>query len=244
MRLDQRVAAEFSVSKSKAQDLIHASRIKVNNTVVTRKAQLVSDDDRITKIEQLEFVSRSGFKLYHALLSLNLDLHAKIVLDIGSSTGGFSECCLMMGASHVYAVDVGFNQLHPKLRGLDTLTSKEGFNAKELTPETFGRCFEVIVCDVSFISITQLFANIASVSSDHADILLLFKPQFECGPQALNKHGVVKNLKLVQNTIDRVIAQAALIQLIHVRTLKSEVVGRSGNQEYILYFKKEGEPNA
>lgn len=238
MRLDQRCVLQFNLTKSKAQDLIQAGRVFVNDQCILKKAALVEDTDRISIQEQLDFVSRAGFKLYHALKSLNLELTDKICLDIGASTGGFSDCCIHCGAKHVYAFDVGHNQCHPSLYGNDRLTYIDGLNAKNLGKDTFDIAFDFICCDISFISLSRIYDNISATASAQTDIVLLFKPQFECGSSALNKHGVVKNRKLIEAALEKSIIDAKRAGLIHIQTLLSSVIGRSGNQEYIIYYKK------
>lgn len=240
MRLDEYVAASKQISKSKAQDMIQEKFVLVNELVMTKKAYQIKEGDQVDFViqENPVFVSRSGNKLYHALLETGVEVLGKTCLDVGASTGGFSDCCLQLGAKKVFALDVGSDQLDQSLKGDTRLVSLEQFNVRDLTVDTLGGLVDFVCCDVSFISLHKIISPMIQVGQTHADYFLLFKPQFECGKRYLNKHGVVKDLKIIETILSQFIDSAQNLGLQWLKTLKSSVIGRSGNQEYILYFRK------
>ena len=184
IRLDKALLNQIS-SRAKAQDMIKEGKISVNGKVITKASFLVED----------EFVSRGAFKLKGCLDTYNVNIQNQVVLDIGASTGGFTDVCLRYGAKKVYALDVGHLQLAKELDQDCRVIKMEGHNAREIVPEWFDESIDFMCMDVSFISCKTILEHVLRVLSIR-HIAILVKPQFECGPTALNKHGVLKNSNL------------------------------------------------
>ena len=195
MRLDEYVHHNgYTESRSKAQDIILAGCVFVNGIKVTSKAQKIKDTDKIEVIQNRKYVSRAGEKLEKALLEFNLSVENKICLDIGASTGGFTDCLLSHGAKKVYALDVGHNQLVYKLRNDKRVISIEDFNAKDIKREMFeGEIPSIVVSDVSFISISKIAPIIFKELNDLEYWVSLIKPQFEAEKGEVSKGGIIKD---------------------------------------------------
>lgn len=233
MRLDKLLAKRFG-SRTKAQDAIKAGRVQVAGKTVTKAGFEVEDPNHVTVQEaDQEFVSRAGAKLKKAVDECGIDLQGQIVLDIGASTGGFTDVCLQEGARKVYALDVGHLQLDPGLDADPRVVKMEGFNARNLKREDLEDSPDFICMDVSFISArTVLEPVLQQIDANHLAVLV--KPQFECGPQHLNKHGVLRNDKIRERIIQEM--KTWLLQYFHhVRVVDEVLAGRSGNREAILY---------
>lgn len=235
IRLDKVLLNQIS-SRAKAQDMIKEGKISVNGKVITKSSFLVGDEDDIvvTHTED-EFVSRGAFKLKGCLDKYNVNIQNQVVLDIGASTGGFTDVCLRYGAKKVYALDVGHLQLAKELDQDCRVIKMEGHNAREIVPEWFDESIDFMCMDVSFISCKTILEHVLRVLSIR-HIAILVKPQFECGPTALNKHGVLKNSKLALQIVEDV--KSFLFQYYgSVEAMPSILEGRSGNQEYMVYAK-------
>lgn len=233
MRLDQYLSQELQ-SRTRAQDAIEAGRIRVNGKVIKKAAFPVSDADEIVIEEaKQDFVSRAGGKLEGAVEEFGIQLENQTVLDVGASTGGFTQCCLQHGAKKVYALDVGTLQLSDALRSDERVISMENTNAREISADWFADPIDFVCMDVSFISsLTLLEPLLACMHPKH--MVILVKPQFECGKQALNKKGIVKNEKDALAALEKV---RTFLKTFYPRVcaMPSPVVGRKGNQEYLLY---------
>lgn len=236
MRLDKAIM-ERCQTRTKAQDAIKEGRVKVNGKTITKASTSVCETDTI-EIEpaQQEYASRAGFKLASAIEAFDINLEGKTVLDIGASTGGFTDVCLQKGAKKVYALDVGHLQLAKALDEDGRVVKMEGCNARYLKKEWFADEIDFICMDVSFISAKTILDRVFAVL-DVPELIILIKPQFECGPAALNSHGVLKNEKLRLKILQdmkayglQVYEQAAIID--------SPLPGRSGNQEALLHLMK------
>lgn len=238
MRLDEYVHHNgYTESRSKAQDIILAGCVFVNGVKVTSKAQKIKDTDKIEVIQNRKYVSRAGEKLEKALLEFNLSVENKICLDIGASTGGFTDCLLSHGAKKVYALDVGHNQLVYKLRNDKRVISIEDFNAKDIKREMFeGEIPSIVVSDVSFISISKIAPIIFKELNDLEYWVSLIKPQFEAEKGEVSKGGIIKDdilrEKIVNNAINR-ITETGFKEI--NRTI-SPIKGSKGNIEYLSYF--------
>lgn len=232
MRLDVACVEQLK-TRSKAQDAISEGRVSVNGKVIYKASFQVSDDDLIQiESKDNEFVSRGGYKLLGAIEKYKIELTNLVVLDVGASTGGFTDVCLKNGAKKVYALDVGHLQLDSSLEKDVRVIKMEGHNAREIVPEWFDEKIDFLCMDVSFISCKTILSHIFSVMKIN-QIAILVKPQFECGPKYLNKHGVLKNKKLSKQIIEDV--QAFILQYYkNVDYMESIITGRSGNQEYML----------
>lgn len=238
MRLDEYVHHNgYTESRSKAQDIILAGCVFVNGIKVTSKAQKIKDTDKIEVIQNRKYVSRAGEKLEKALLEFNLSVENKICLDIGASTGGFTDCLLSHGAKKVYALDVGHNQLVYKLRNDKRVISIEDFNAKDIKREMFeGEIPSIVVSDVSFISISKIAPIIFKELNDLEYWVSLIKPQFEAEKGEVSKGGIIKDdilrEKIVNNAINR-ITETGFKEI--NRTI-SPIKGSKGNIEYLSFF--------
>ena len=233
VRLDK-ACIEKMETRTRAKDAIQEGRVFVNGKVIIKASYLVDEDDVIEiQSKENDFVSRAGQKLQGAFDEFHIQIENQVVLDIGASTGGFTDVCLRHGAKKVYALDVGHLQLSEKLEKDARVVKYEGKNAREIVPDWFDESIDFLCMDVSFISCkTILKVVFEQLNVKHMAILV--KPQFECGPEALNKHGVLRNDRLRQKIIEGVKA-FLLTQYQHVYTMDSILSGRSGNQETILY---------
>lgn len=238
MRLDEYVHHNgYTESRSKAQDIILAGCVFVNGVKVTSKAQKIKDTDKIEIIQNKKYVSRAGEKLEKALVEFNLSVENKICLDIGASTGGFTDCLLSYGAKKVYALDVGHNQLVYKLRNDKRVISIEDFNAKDIKREMFeGETPSIVVSDVSFISISKIAPIIFKELYDLEYWVSLIKPQFEAEKGEVSKGGIIKDdilrEKIVNNAINRITA----VGFKEINRTISPIKGSKGNIEYLSYF--------
>ncbi|MBW5397214.1 TlyA family RNA methyltransferase [Brachyspira pilosicoli] len=238
MRLDEYVHHNgYTESRSKAQDIILAGCVFVNGVKVTSKAQKIKDTDKIEIIQNRKYVSRAGEKLEKALLEFNLSVENKICLDIGASTGGFTDCLLCHGAKKVYALDVGHNQLVYKLRNDKRVISIEDFNAKDIKREMFeGEPPSIVVSDVSFISISKIAPIIFKELYDLEYWVSLIKPQFEAEKGEVSKGGIIKDdilrEKIVNNAIDRITS----VGFKEINRTISPIKGSKGNIEYLSHF--------
>ena len=227
-------------SRKKAQDLIDASAVKIDGVIVKKSSVTINEavPHRVELEQVFKYVSRGGMKLEAALDAFHINVNRAKAVDIGASTGGFTDCLLKRGASRVYAVDAGVGQLHPELLRDERVRSIEKFNARELTPDvTEGPC-DVAVVDVSFISQTYLIEPIASVLKDGGVFISLIKPQFEAGRQALGKNGVVSSGAYRYLAAKRVISFACEKGFDCLNLIRSPIDGGDGNREYLALFIK------
>ena len=184
------------------------------------------------------YVSRGGYKLKAALESFNIDVNERIALDIGASSGGFTDCLLQNGAKHVIAVDSGHGQLNARLVEDKRVTSIEGYNARYLKREDFKSVPDLAVMDVSFISATLIIPSVYSVLGDNSDFICLIKPQFEVGRSGISKGGIVKNENLRQYAIDKVVSSAVACGFEFCSSIRSPIEGGDGNVEFLGHFRK------
>lgn len=241
MRVDVYLtAAGYTSSRKKAQDLISEGAVIIDGEPVKKSSAPINETvEHSVIIEQVfPFVSRGGVKLQAALDAFGINVNGKKAVDVGASTGGFTDCLLQRGAKRVIAVDSGIGQLHESLREDNRVLSVEHFNARELNTEiTDGYC-DIAVADVSFISQTYIIPPIATVLRDGGIFVSLIKPQFEAGRQALGKNGVVTNSAYRFLAAKRVIYCAAENGFDCLGLIKSPIEGGDGNKEYLAYFVK------
>jgi 23S rRNA (cytidine1920-2'-O)/16S rRNA (cytidine1409-2'-O)-methyltransferase len=234
MRLDQYLVEHCGLfSRNKAQELVKAGKVRVAGTVVTKPSHKVGDEP--VEIEQTEmYVSRAAQKLKGFLPRLPFSPGGMDALDIGASTGGFTQVLLEQGAAHVDAVDVGSQQLHPDLRSDARVTSIENMDIRKFEP---GRRYELVVSDVSFISLLNILEDVDRLASEW--IILLFKPQFEVGREVKrDRNGVIRDDKAVMRAMLR-FEDACMVrgwQL--VAREASKLLGKEGNIEYCYCYKK------
>lgn len=227
-------------SRQKAKTLIDDGRVKIDGTILKKPSIEVDDsvEHNVTVIDDCPYVSRGGLKLEKILEHLNLDLNGAVALDIGASTGGFTHCMLIKGASRVYAVDSGTDQLDVSLRNNERVISIENFNARNLTKEIINQEVDVITVDVSFISQTLIIPSAIDLLKENGVYIGLIKPQFEVGKAKVGKGGIVKNKKYRKEAVEKVLDYAALYNLSCIALIESPITGGDGNVEYVAAFKK------
>lgn len=222
----------------KASELILNNYVLVNGSIATKPSRQVQPGDELLVRFKEKFVSRGGLKLEGALSAFGIEPKGLRVLDAGSSTGGFTDCLLQNGAARVYAIDVGTNQLHEKLRGDDRVVSIERTNLKEFEdPEGLG--FELIVGDLSFVSLTQLSGKLVSLAMPGASIVILVKPQFEVGyKDASRSKGVIKDSNLWRSSLIKVGESFLEADSSIVDLATSNIKGTQGNVEFFYHVVK------
>jgi 23S rRNA (cytidine1920-2'-O)/16S rRNA (cytidine1409-2'-O)-methyltransferase len=235
LRLDRlMVERGLAESREKAQALIMAGEVMLNGQKASKPGQPVAEDAVLEVLARPPYVGRGGFKLAAALRDFAIDVQGKICLDVGSSTGGFTDALLQAGAARVHAVDVGAGQLDWKLRNDARVVVHEGLNARELRFEQIGEQVALIVCDVSFISITLILPALPPLLQDDGQMVILIKPQFEVGKGQVGKGGIVRDPELHRAACERV--ENAVRELgYQTSVMQSPILGAEGNKEFLLY---------
>lgn len=238
IRIDQLLVERgLAESREKAQALILAGHVLVNNQKAVKPGHSVPRDAALEVAERMPYVSRGGYKLAGALDHWNIAVTGWTCLDVGSSTGGFTDCLLQRGAARIWAIDVGHNQLDWKLRNHPLVAAREGVNARFLRPEDFPTPFDLTVCDASFISLTLLIPAIVPLLAPHGAMILLIKPQFEVERGQVGKGGIVRDPELHQAACARVRA-AVETQGFQTDIIESPILGTEGNREFLLYARR------
>lgn len=237
-RLDILLKHKFNFSREYSKEIIYKGYVKVDGKSILKPSFKVNLDTLIELDEKgiPKYVSRGGLKLEKAINLFKIDLNSKICLDIGASKGGFTDCMLKFGASKVYAVDVGTNQLDEKLLINEKVISLENTDIRNLKNLDDDILF--ISTDVSFISIEKIIRNAFSILHKDGEIILLIKPQFELGKKSNNKKGVIKNKKVHKEVIQNIIEFSNDIGLFLHGFTFSPITGKDGNIEYLAYMKK------
>ena len=221
-------------SREKARALILAGQALVDGQKVDKAGHAVDADARIELLEQPRYVGRGGLKLEAALDHFGIPAAGKICLDIGASTGGFTDCLLQRGASRVYTIDVGTGQLDWKLRNDARVIAREQTNARYLSRGEVPEPVDLAVCDVSFISITMILPAVAGLLAENGEMVILVKPQFELERRQVGKGGIIRDPALHQQACQRV--EDAVRRLgFQCEIIPSPVLGAEGNQEFLLY---------
>ncbi len=237
IRIDQLLVERgLAESREKAQALILAGHVRVNNQKAAKPGHSIPRDATIEVAERMPYVSRGGYKLAGALDHWNIDVTGRTCLDVGASTGGFTDCLLQRGAGRVWAIDVGHNQLVWKLRNHPLVAAREGVNARFLRPEDFPAPFDLAVCDASFISLTLLIPAIVPLLAARGAMILLVKPQFEVERRQVGKGGIVRDPALHQAACVRVRASVETLGF-QTDIIESPILGAEGNREFLLYAK-------
>ena len=232
-------------SRERGRALIMAGKVLVNETAVTKAGAPVDPEATIRiKGETCPYVSRGGLKLAGALDDLQISAEGRVILDIGASTGGFTDVCLQRGAAKSYAVDVGTNQLDYAIRSDPRVFSLEKTNARELVPDMLPGLADLAVIDVSFISIVKVLPNVLACLSPSAEVLAMVKPQFEAGKEHVGKGGVVRDPEVRKAAVDRVVDTAIELGLVELGRADARIKGPKGNQETFVHFKKTTEKSA
>ena len=240
-RLDTLLVARGLVeSREKARALILAGKVDVGGRRTEKAGTLVSDDVDIRVVEpDHPWVGRGGIKLAHALEAFRVDVTDRLALDIGASTGGFTDVLLQRGARHVIAVDVGHNQLHWKLRSDSRVTALEGINARSMTAADLpglGEGAGIVSIDVSFISLRHILPALPPLMAPRADVIALVKPQFEAGRDEVGRGGLVKDAAVHERVIAEVTATAAKVGLQRLALIDSPITGVEGNREFLMHL--------
>jgi len=235
LRLDQLLVERGLVSsREKARALILAGQVRVDGQKIDKAGQAVPSEARLELIETPRYVGRGGLKLEAALQHFHISPAGKICLDVGSSTGGFTDCLLQHGAARVYAIDVGTAQLDWKLRNDPRVVLHEQVNARYLSRREVPETIDLAVADVSFISITMILPPMATLLAQDAEMVILVKPQFELERQQVEKGGIIRDPSLHARACQRV--EDAVRQLgFQTEIVPSPVLGAEGNQEFLLY---------
>lgn len=238
MRLDLVLCSRsLTSSRTEAQRLIKEGKVLVDNVIVTKPAFDATEQMQIRIVGDLcPYVSRGGLKLAAALDAFGISPNGLICIDVGASTGGFTDCLLQNGATYVYAVENGHGQLHPKLLDDSRVVSIEHYNARNLVKDDFAKPIAFAVLDVSFISQTLILPSLVSVLDKGATIITLIKPQFEVGKAMLSKGGIVKNPKARKAACEQVISFAESLGLVCKGVIQSPILGGDGNEEFLAAF--------
>ncbi len=231
MRLDKYISSKYNITRSRASDLIKLGSVSVNQIFVTKPSYTVKETDLIKVDLSLKYESRAGSKLEEAIRFYNLDFQDKTVLDVGSSTGGFTSCSLSFGAKVVYAYDVGKNQMDQNLRQNPRIRLFEQTNILSVKPALTDIC----LVDVSFTSVIPIINHL----KDQASLfIVLFKPQFEVGKKHL-KGGIVKDEQVIKEAINNFLEVLASLEIKVIGYKKVQLKGKKGNQEYIFVGEKD-----
>lgn len=225
-------------SREQAQRLILAGEVSSRGHAVAKPGTKIADDTPLEVKNKPKYVGRGGFKLEGALDFFGVDPVGKVCLDIGASTGGFTDCLLQRGALRVHAIDVGTNQLVWKLRNDSRVIVKEQFNARHMVESDLGESVELIVSDVSFISLTKILPAAFGVLQPEGQIVCLIKPQFELTPECIGTGGIVRDEALRQQAIDKI--HDFVVNELHRTWLgcaPSQITGTDGNQEFLAWLR-------
>jgi len=234
-RLDRLLVERGLVaSREKAQALIMAGEVLIRGQKAAKSGQMVEADVPLELLARPRYVSRGGLKLEAALEHFGIAVEGRVCLDVGSSTGGFTDCLLQHGAARVHAVDVGAGQLDWKLRNDPRVIPHEGINARELQVAEIGEPVDLATCDVSFISVTLVLPAMVAILCPEGGMVILVKPQFEVGKGQVGKGGIVRDPDLHRAACERV--AGAVEQLGFAASIReSPILGAEGNKEFLLY---------
>jgi 23S rRNA (cytidine1920-2'-O)/16S rRNA (cytidine1409-2'-O)-methyltransferase len=234
-RLDQLLVKKgLAESREIAQKLILAGQVTIGQNPATKAGQLVTEEADVRVLKPLKYASRGGLKLEAALDTFGIDVAGKTALDIGASTGGFTDCLLQRNARKVICVDVGYGQLSWKLRHDPRVKVMERTNARYLTQEIIGEPVDLAVMDVSFISANKILEPLAQIT---AEIVLLLKPQFEAGPKDVPKGGIIRDPAVHRRVLQAFFHQTVSWQLHGL--MESPLLGAGGNKEFLVHLSKE-----
>ena len=239
-RLDVLLVSQgLAASREKAKAIIMSGNVLVNGQREDKAGTMIDVKAEITvKGGQLKYVSRGGLKLEKAMSHFDLTLEGRVCMDVGASTGGFTDCMLQNGAVKVYSVDVGHGQLDWKLRNDPRVVCMEKTNIRYVTPEQIEEPAAFVSIDVSFISLTKVLPPVRELMTEDGEIVCLIKPQFEAGREKVGKKGVVRDPKVHEAVIEKVIDFAATVGLESRELEFSPIKGPEGNIEYLLHLLK------
>jgi 23S rRNA (cytidine1920-2'-O)/16S rRNA (cytidine1409-2'-O)-methyltransferase len=241
-RLDKLLVQQgLAGSRERARALILAGKVVVNEHLLDKVGERVDVDAQVRlKGEDLPFVSRGGLKLAKGLENFSVEIEGRVAIDVGASTGGFTDCLLQNGARKVFAVDVGYGQLAWKLREDSRVVNLERCNIRHLALATLGETPSLAVIDASFISLSKVLPNTLQLLAPVADILALIKPQFEVGRGLVGKGGVVRDERLHEKVLVDIRNLAAELGCQVLGVVESPILGPKGNREFLIHLRKEG----
>ena len=242
MRLDKALVTRgLCRSRGEAQARIDEGQVMADGRVVRKASEDVTEETVLALTESgPRWVSRGALKLEAALAQFGVTVQGRQALDVGASTGGFTQCLLRRGAVHVYAIDVGHGQMVPEVSSDPRVTLREGINARTLTPGDFPHPFDLIVADLSFISLTLVLPALVPLLEGEGDLICLVKPQFEVGVSRLGKGGVVRDAAARSAALARVAECASVSGLVERGRMESPITGGDGNVEYLLWLNRAG----
>jgi 23S rRNA (cytidine1920-2'-O)/16S rRNA (cytidine1409-2'-O)-methyltransferase len=243
MRLDKLLLQRgLAPSRERAQALVLAGRVLVNEQKIEKSGANVDEDAELRILgDEMPYVSRGGLKLARAIEHWNIDIRGKVCMDIGASTGGFSDCLLQNGAAQVIAVDTGYGQIDMKLRNDVRVRLLEKTNARYLTaeqlwPDGMARVpISLVVMDVSFISATLVLPAVVRCVGDDFELVVLVKPQFEVGRENVGKGGIVRDAEAQQMAVERVRMMVSELGGAEIEVIESPILGTEGNREFLLH---------
>jgi 23S rRNA (cytidine1920-2'-O)/16S rRNA (cytidine1409-2'-O)-methyltransferase len=239
VRLDKLLSERGLVeSREKAKAIILGGNVFVNGVIVDKAGALVKPDVVLDVKSRLPYVSRGGLKLEHALKEFDMDVRGKIAMDVGASTGGFTDCLLQNGTKKVYAIDVGYGQFDWTLRGNGRIVLLEKTNIRYLDGDPVPDPIDIATIDVSFISLLKVIPNVLDFLIPNGEIIALIKPQFETGRENVGKGGVVKDENRQLEVIERIKTESEKMGLEVKGVTKSPIKGAKGNVEYFIYLRK------
>jgi len=243
MRLDRLLAARgLAESREKAQAIIFAGQVLVNGQKIDKAGALVPDDVEIRILgETLRYVSRGGLKLEKALHEFQVSVEGRVALDIGASTGGFTDCLLQHGCGKVYAVDVGYGQLAWKLRQDPRVVVIERTNIRALEPQLVPEPADIAVVDVSFISLEKVIPAVLKLLKRNSEIIALIKPQFEAGKESVGKGGIVRDQAARIAAVEKVSECFRGLGLEIRGVIPSPITGQDGNVEFLIHAIRRGQ---
>jgi len=234
-RLDQLLVERgLAESRAKAQALILAGQVLLEGRRADKPGHTAPAEARLEVLAPPKYVGRGGLKLEAALDHFHIDVHGRVCLDVGASTGGFTDCLLQHGARRVYAVDVGAGQLDWKLRGDERVVLREGINARHLRFEDIGERVDLATIDVSFISVTLILPAVVPILKEAGEMVILVKPQFEVGRGQVGRGGIVRDAALHEQICARVAEAAGGFGFL-TGVIESPIRGAEGNREFLLY---------
>lgn len=244
IRLDLLLNAKgLAASREKARAMIIAGEVRIDGHLVDKPGHRVEETADVTvESRKGKYVSRGGFKLQRAMEDFQVDFRDKVVLDVGASTGGYTDCALQNGARRVYALDVGYGQLDWSLRNDERVRVMERSNIRYITLNDLGEKVDIITMDVSFISTRLIFPVLYDLLQEDGEVVSLIKPQFEAGKDKVGKKGVVRDPAVHQEVLTQCIAAATAARLVCVDISYSPIKGPQGNIEFFIHLKKRGEP--
>ncbi|MBI5135867.1 MAG: TlyA family RNA methyltransferase [Nitrospirae bacterium] len=244
IRLDQLLVSRgLAESHAHALALIMAGQVRVDGEVVSKAGTPVAADAQVTRGPRQPFVSRGGQKLAGALDAFGIDATGVVALDAGASTGGFTDCLLQKGAAHVFAADVGHGQLDTRIAGDPRVTVMDRTNVRHLTPANLPQAMDMVVGDLSFISLALVLPALAALVRPGGTLVLLVKPQFEVDRRNVGKGGIVRDPDTRDAAVDSVIAAARGCGLEFLGRATSPITGAKGNVEFLIHLRRPADTN-